>query len=136
VITHVLDTSALLAHYFQESGAKEVNALWRTHAGSLGISALSIVELRGRLRESVDDLIEREAVVRLYTEHLTEVLDIDRKIAMLADQLREMANGRVPLIDAIIASTAKAHDAILVHRDPHFSNLAAGAVSLQLLPSK
>lgn len=91
MITHVLDTSALLTHYFLERGADEVNALWQTHPGSLGISALSVAELRGRLRESVDDLVEREAVLRLYSEQLTEVLDVDRVVAKLADQLRESA---------------------------------------------
>lgn len=28
-VTHILDTSAILAHYFDEPGAAEVDAIWR-----------------------------------------------------------------------------------------------------------
>ena len=48
MITHVLDTSALLAHYLREPGAEDVNIILARGPEETGISLITVVELRGR----------------------------------------------------------------------------------------
>jgi PIN domain nuclease of toxin-antitoxin system len=45
-ISYLLDTSALLAHYFGELGADVVQGLWKLRGPKPAISAVSIAELR------------------------------------------------------------------------------------------
>ena len=50
--------------------------------------------------------------------------------------LRESADTRLPLIDALIAGCARAHSAVLVHRDPHMSSIPHEVVAQVVLPPK
>ncbi|HEY0966480.1 MAG TPA: PIN domain-containing protein [Opitutaceae bacterium] len=133
MITHVFDTSAVLAHYFNEPGADEVERIWQDHRNEIGLSALSVTELRGRLGALVSDRGEVERAMRLYTEEITTVLAVDRNVARRAADLRETARVRLPLVDAVIAATAGVSSAILVHRDPHYAALGAAADAPQQL---
>jgi len=125
VITHVLDTSAVLAHYFNEPGAEEVDRLWQDHRNEIGLCALSVTELQGRLRVLVTDAAEVERAMKLYTEEITTMLAVDYAVARRAADLRQAATLRVPLVDAVIAAAAGLASAVLVHRDPHYAALAA-----------
>ncbi len=118
-ITHVLDTSAILAHFFDEPGAEMVASLWASRSELPGISAVTVAELRLRLRDELSEDSEAEAAVSRYLNDLTVCLPIDRAIAECAWQLRVSASRRIPLIDALIAATARTVGATLVHRDPH-----------------
>jgi predicted nucleic acid-binding protein len=91
-VTHVLDTSALLAHFFDEPGADVVQGLWAA------------------LRD------------------LTVCLPVDRAVAELACHIRAAVTRRLPLVDALIAATARSAGAILVHKDPHMAGIPAGVV--------
>lgn len=51
-ITHVLDTSALLAHAFQEPGGERVRDILRDEEAVLGLSAAVLFEFQVRLQES------------------------------------------------------------------------------------
>lgn len=133
MITHVFDTSAVLAHYFNEPGAEEVDRIWQDHRNEIGLCALSVTELRGRLGALVSDAIEVERAMRLYTEEITTVVAVDRTVARRAAVLRQTAGLPLPLIDAVIAATAGLASAILVHRDPHYAALAASADAPQQL---
>lgn len=133
MITHVFDTSAVLAHYFNEPGADEVERIWQDHRNEIGLSALSVTELRGRLGALVSDRGEVERAMRLYTEEITTVVAVDRVVARRAADLRENARIRLPLVDAVIAATAGVSSAILVHRDPHYASLGAAANAPQQL---
>jgi predicted nucleic acid-binding protein len=42
----------------------------------------------------------------------------------------------LPLVDSIIAASAKAHDAVLVHRDPHLRAIPTERLKQLLLPAK
>ncbi len=46
MIAHVLDTSAILAHYLSESGAEDVNAILSKGPEASGISLVTLVELQ------------------------------------------------------------------------------------------
>ena len=136
MITHVLDTSAILAHYLRESGAEDVNAILSKGPEASGISLVTLVELRGRLSELESDANEAERIFKLYTETLTTVLPFTRETADAAMELRSATRPRLPLVDALIAASAKQHGATLVHRDPHMAAIQSSLVNQQILPSK
>jgi predicted nucleic acid-binding protein len=50
--------------------------------------------------------------------------------------LRAATRPRLPLVDALIAASAKQHGAVLVHRDPHMATIPTSLVSQQMLPPK
>ena len=127
-ITHVLDTSALLAHYFDEPGAMIVHRLWTAKGQKPGISAVTVAELKGRLTQEIENAEEREHTAEAYLGELTVCLPVDRSIAELAWQIREATPDRLPLVDALIAATARAFGAILVHKDPHMARIPEGLV--------
>ena len=55
MITHFLDTSAILAHYLREPGADDVNAILARGPEAAGISLITLVELGDRLGALVAD---------------------------------------------------------------------------------
>jgi predicted nucleic acid-binding protein len=120
-VTHVLDTSAILAHFFDEQGAEAVQALWAAKGPRPGICAVTIAELRGRLELELGDSSEAESALEGYLGELTVCLPVDRAVAELAFQIRAAATRRIPLVDALIAATARAAGAVLVHKDPRMS---------------
>jgi predicted nucleic acid-binding protein len=135
-ITHLLDTSAVLAHYFGESGAIEVDAIWQQPDSKPGLCVLSIPELKTRLAEEVDDTDEVDRVFQLYANELTSCVPVDRAVADEAARLRDSSPKRLPLVDACIAACAAHHGCPLVHRDPHLDALPTDAVRQLRLPDK
>jgi len=136
VITHVLDTSAILAHYLREPGADDVNTILAQGPAAAGISLIALVELRSRLAEVAANPQEAERAFKLYTETLTTVLPFSRETADAAMDLRSATRPRLPLVDALIAASAKQHGAVLVHRDPHMATIPTSLVSQRVLPPK
>lgn len=134
--THILDTSAILAHYFDEPGAEEMEVLWSKPGIKLGIYVLTIPELQTRLRAEVNDEAEIEQAFHLYVDQLTVSFPVDIAIAHEAGRLRESCSSRLPLVDACIAACAGMNGCILVHRDPHMSGLAPGQPEQLQLPGK
>ena len=135
-VTHVLDTSAILAHYFDEPGAALVEELWQDSSNRVGICVLTLPELKGRLGAEVTDRQEVERAFKQYVDDLTANLIVDRETAESAILLRESADTRLPLIDALIAGCARTHSAVLVHRDPHMSSIPEEMVAQAVLPPK
>ena len=136
MITHVLDTSALLAHYLREPGAEDVNVILARGPEETGVSLITLVELRGRLTELVADAMEAERAFRLYTETLTTTVPFTRATADAAMELRAATRPRLPLVDALIAASAKQHGAVLVHRDSHMGGIPTALVNQRMLPPK
>ena len=135
-VTHVLGTSAILAHYFDEPGAALVEELWQDTGNRVGICVVTLPELKGRLAAEVPDRQEVERAFSQYVDDLTANLTVDRETAECAILLRESADTRLPLIDALIAGCARAHSAVLVHRDPHMSSIPQEMVAQIVLPLK
>lgn len=127
-ITHVLDTSALLAHYFNEPGAGLIEGLWSDETLRIAVSAVTVAELKGRLHQEITDDTEATKAADAYLNELTTCLPVDRATAEIAWQLRLVTPDRLPLVDALIAATARAAGANLVHKDPHMSQIPAGLV--------
>ena len=135
-VTHVLDTSAIVAHYFDEPGAEMVERLWHDPRNRIGLCVLSMPELKGRLTVEVDDPEEVDRTLRQYVDELTISLVVDRRAAGSAVLLRESAGTRLPLVDAVIAGCAHVHSAVLVHRDPHLASIPRELVAQMVLPDK
>jgi predicted nucleic acid-binding protein len=136
MISHVLDTSALLAHYLEEPGMDEVGRLLSGHPGEIGLSFVSWLELKTRLREVAGNPAEAERAFRLYTDVLTTPLAVGEAEARAAMRLREGATRRLPLADSLIAGCAVAANATLVHRDPHFAAIPPKLLKQLVLPAR
>jgi len=131
-ITHILDTSAILAHYFDEPGAAEVDAVWQDKKNRPAVCALTVPELKTRLLVEVDDRAEVNRAFKLYVDELTTSVPVDRAVADEAAALRDSSPSRLPLVDACIAGCAKLHRCVLVHRDPHLAQLPKTVRQLRL----
>ena len=122
MLTYVLDTSAWIVHIQQESGWEMISSLLRSDVGQIGISALSLIELHGRLR-SFGREEEFEQIFEDYRDLFAQIVAVDEEVALRAVALRQAAPARLPAIDTLIAATAAHHGATLVHRDAHFLSL-------------
>lgn len=130
-MTHILDTSALVAHFTGEPGRPEVERLMES--GTTGVSCATWIEFRAVLRARRLSQSVIDEAVGLYRLSLPSV-PIDDRVADLADTLRAASPGRIPAMDALIAGCAIAADAILVHADAHFSTIPASLLKQQRLP--
>jgi predicted nucleic acid-binding protein len=131
--THVLDTSALLAHFFDEPGAEFVQELWTSNGPRPAICAVTIAELRGRLSQELGSTEEARASADAYLQELTVCVDVDRAVAELACQIRAATPQRLPLVDALIAAAARSIGAVLVHKDPHMARIPGEVVEQIML---
>lgn len=134
-MTHLLDSSAWLAHLFGEPGVDEVGLLFDDSKSEVSISALSIPEVFTRLKT-----IGREShwteVWNIYSVLFSSVIAADETIAHQAVQLRAEATERLPPIDGLIAATALIRKLTLVHRDPHMTAIIDPELRQMKLPNK
>ena len=135
-MTHLLDTSALLAHYLAEPGATLVQELFENPKVEAGTSILALFEFDLRLRQLEIDVATRDSVVNRYRALLVEVVDVDEVIRKEGIHLKISATARVSAMDILIAATASVRGAILVDRDPHFTAIPANLLKQELLPPK
>jgi len=133
---YVLDTSALMAHFLNETGWETVDRLLEEEADEVYINAVAWLEFQVRLKEVVTDKTRRERALQIYAELLDEALPVTRDVAAAAFELREATTSRLPNSDAIIAATAKLEGATLVHRDPHLVAIPSRLVRQHVLPDK
>lgn len=134
-ITHILDTSALLAHAFQEPGWQRVREILHDETAVLGLSAAVLFELQVRFHQRGILDLHLQAVAE-YESLFDELVAVDHAVAKAAFELKRDTPGRLPAIDALIAACAKVHDATLVHRDPHLATIPPHLLRQEMLPSK
>lgn len=135
-ITHVLDTSALIAHYQEEPGFEEVENIVADPSNRVVISSVTWLEFRVRLHQLCPDQDERNRSTDIYRALLGLGIPADDSIVSRAYQLRQTSAERLPNMDALIAATAAEYGAILVHRDPHMAGIPTSAVAQLVLPDK
>jgi predicted nucleic acid-binding protein len=133
---HLLDTSAVLAHFLDEPGSDVVSRILAGGKKKALLCAPSWAELERRLAELVPDADEAERVWMLYTQELCGFLPLDADSVRAAIDLRRSAEGRLPLIDALIAGCASANDLELVHRDSHMDRLSRENLKIISLQTK
>lgn len=135
-VTHVLDTSALLAYYLKENGWEVVHQLIFDATCQPRVSSATWLEFQVRLSDLTNIPAQRAEVMDLYRALLGQGIPADDAVAARANHLRQIAANRLPNMDALIAATAAEHGAILVHRDPHMAGIPMSAVLQLVLPDK
>ena len=135
MITHILDSSAWLAHIFEEPGGGEVTALFEDPETEIGISVLSLLEVhvQFRIKDRTDDFHE---MVESYRPLFSRIIIANEPVILRAVNLREAASARLPAIDSMIAATAALQGAVLVHRDAHFLSLSEEWLKQQYLAAE
>jgi hypothetical protein len=93
-MTHLPDTSAMLAHYLAEPGAARVQGLFEDTAVVAGTSILALFELDLRLHQLGIDAATRTAELNRYRALLSEVVNVDEVIRSEAVRLRISATAR------------------------------------------
>jgi predicted nucleic acid-binding protein len=134
-MTHLLDSSAWLAHLFGEPGVDEVGLLFDDPNTQVFISALSIPEVYARLK-AIGSEMHWDEVWAIYSDLFSHVIAADEAIAHQAIQLRAATQERLPTIDGLIAATAFIQSQTLVHRDPHMAAILHPELRQMQLPEK
>ncbi len=122
---YLLDTTALLAHFFDELGSDEVQRIVTNPEAEIFISTVSIAEFARRLLTLGFDTGSAREQALAYAGLAAELIQPDTAIAVRAFELGSTASSRVPLIDTLIAASAMLTEAVLVHRDVHFEALSS-----------
>lgn len=120
---HLLDSSAIIAYYFDEPGADQVAVLLEDNRNPPAVSCITQIEFWSRLRSLGD-----EASFEASWKEISEIVSIEpltNAAATRAREIRQACADRVPAVDALIAATASIRDVTLVHRDPHFGSIPA-----------
>jgi predicted nucleic acid-binding protein len=135
-VTHLFDTSAILAHHLAESGAERVQSLFDDESNIIGICVLTLLEFESRLHAMGLAEADRRAELQKYKLLFDEIVPVDEAVCAKAAELKFAAGTRVPNIDALIAAVAALHHAALVHRDPHFLAISPTSLTQDMLPHK
>lgn len=125
---YLLDTSALLAHYRQEGGWEQVQAMLQADDVELLVASVSLTEFGRRMRDlgaADEDVAD---VLSNYQLLFNDVVAIDATVARAAFVIGCRTPQRLPLADALIAAAAQAGDAVLVHRDAHMRAIPTDVV--------
>lgn len=118
-MTYVFDTSAILAHYRQQTGADFVQAVFDNEEIEIAIASVSLAEFARRLFELGSTDIETAQTLVAYEALFARIIPIDQVVAQTAIHISRQSPKRIPLIDALIAAVAKSCGAVLVHADAH-----------------
>jgi predicted nucleic acid-binding protein len=120
-MTHLLDTSAFLIYYFGEPGSARLTTLLGRQDTSVALCAVSATEFWARLKaEGFEDSFASEWTTY---RKLFELSAVNEQVALKATELREAATQRISTVDSLIAGCAALHNAVLLHRDPHFQSI-------------
>lgn len=131
-MTHLLDTSALLAHFLAQPGRPDARAL--IEAGRAGVCCITWMEFSGVLRARGMPPHAISNALAIYRE-LLESKPVDDAVANHAIDVRTATPRRLTGVDALIAGCAIAANATLVHADAHFAAIPASLLKQQRLPS-
>lgn len=128
---YVLDTSALLAYLKGESGAEVVERILDS-GSDVAVSQITLMEVRYLyVRQAGAD--DADDALQLISQLGLEEITVSREVLMGAADIK--ARVHLSVADAVIAATAMALGAHLVHRDPEFGPLS-DEVDLLPLPKK
>ena len=135
-MTHLLDTSAVMAHFLAEPGGEKVAELLARGPGTVALAAPGWPELERRLDELIPEPAEAARIFRHYAEALCTMVPLDEAAARAAIRLRHACPTRLPLVDALIAGCAMAAGLTLVHRDSHLDGIPTTLLAVLRLPDK
>ena len=138
-MNYLLDSSALLAYYFGETGCERVRDILADERAGVEVSVLTASEVWGRLRAEgagADAQPVFDAEWQRLSEMMTAIVPVTYEVVRRSLDLRAAAAKRLPQIDALIAATAAVRGAVLVHRDPHFLSIPADLLQQEVLVEK
>ena len=135
-MTHLLDTSAVLAHFLAEPGGEKVAELLACGPGTVALAAPAWPELERRLDELIPEPAEAARIFQHYAEALCTLVPLDEAAARAAIRVRHACPTRLPLVDALIAGCAVAAGLTLVHRDSHLDGIPTAVLAVLRLPDK
>lgn len=124
-MTVLLDTSALLLHYFDAPGGRRIMDLITDGANEILVASISLAELARRLVATGVDPAAARSTALSYASLAGRVIPVDAAAAIRAFELATTAGRRIPLANVLIAACASISDATLVHRDDHFHAIPA-----------
>jgi predicted nucleic acid-binding protein len=124
-VTLLLDTSALLLHFFKSPGGEGIQELISDGANEILVASVSIAEFSRRLVSTGYEPMEARSAALSYARLAERVMPIDTASAIRAFELGVASRARIPLVDALIAACASIGNATLVHRDDHFLAIPA-----------
>jgi predicted nucleic acid-binding protein len=133
--TYTLDTSALMAYFFDEAGADEVERLLRDgekKRATLYASFMTYMEVLYRIWQRLGEKEGKAYYLRLKALPIRPVAQTEE---LLLESARFKVQYDVSMADAWIAATALHTRSILVHKDPEFDSLS-GLIQLRPLPYK
>lgn len=128
---YLLDTSAVLTLIEDEAGAERVETLLRTMPVLLTWLTLLEVFYITFQEQGQAEAERRYALLKILP--VTHLETVDEPILLTAGRFK--AERRLSIADALIAAYAAQYQAVLVHKDPEFSALAA-EIELEALPYK
>ena len=134
MITHVFDTSAILAHYFHEPGAELVNDLLAQNSVEVGIPAIELLELKRQLSHTLPNAVEAQRAFHLYAGELLATIPITRAVVTRAQLILEKTGDQLSLLEAILAASAQSENAVLVHRNQRLARLPSDLLQQCPLP--
>ncbi len=94
------------------------------------LSSLSIAEFGRKLRDLGRDQEAIGHTLDLFLQLFTRVVPVDAAVARTSLRLTASVPLRLPMVDSLIAASALAHGACLVHKDKHMA-----AISPEILPT-
>ena len=133
---YLLDTSAVLAHFFAEPGGQEVAELLKDGKEVVGLAAPTWVELARMLDRWIPDAAEAERILGHYTRTLCSLVPLDESAAQAAIRIHRASPMRLPMVDALIAGCAASAGLTLVHRDAHMDAIPSSELRMLRLPDK
>ncbi len=120
-MTYLLDTSALLCHYRNQNGTKQIQSIFEDDTADILITSITLTEFARRLHTLGANTHETSEIINAYRALFTNIIAIDEAIALAATTIYLDSPQRIPIVDSLIAGAAKVNNAILVHHDNHMS---------------
>ena len=72
MITHILDTSAILSHYLKQPGWESVQQIFEDTEAKVGVSVITTAEFSLKLKDLGFSVEERDTVVSQYCALIDE----------------------------------------------------------------
>ena len=115
---------------------ERVRALLEDPKATVAVSVLTLYEVWTTTLHRTGSPSRADDAVADLRAAVSAVIPLTEDILDLALVLRRAASARIATVDLLIAATAAARGAVLVHRDPHFAALPAGRPAQERLPDK
>lgn len=120
---YLLDSSALLAHYRQDTGWEQVQGLFEDHSAQLAVTGPSLVVLGQQLAQLGAGSGAVRQVVTAYASLVNVVVPVDREISLAALDLLLAHRGPLSVAETLSAAAALSSAATLVHNSPSLAAL-------------